>query len=109
VDDSSELFWLAAMSAALLLGFAAGYIERQRIRYALVALLAFAPVLVIFIHGLGIGCVPGGGGGGEECFGTGFGIALFGMAAPLFLTVLLAGMCANRLLRRKWTKTMKGK
>lgn len=104
MGDSSGLIWLAAMGLALLLGFGAGYIERRPLRYAVLVLLALGPVLVIFVHGLAIGCVPGGG-GGEECFGTGFGMALFLMAAPLFLLALLAGMAANRLVRRKWPKT----
>ena len=100
MDDSSGLIWLTAIGLALLLGFGAGYIERGPLRYAVLVLLALAPVLVIFVHGLAIGCVPGGG-GGEECFGTGFGIVLFLMAAPLLLLVLLAGMAASRLVRRK--------
>lgn len=100
MEDASELFWLAALGLALLLGFGAGYVERRRLRYAVLVLLAFAPVLVIIVHGLGIGCAPGRG-GGEECFGTGFGIVLFMMAAPVFLVVLLAGMWANRLVRRR--------
>ena len=98
--DSSELFWLAALGVALLLGFGAGYIERRRLRYAVLVLFAFAPVLVIFVQGLSIGCAPGRG-GGEECFGTGFGISLFMMAAPFFLVALLAGMCVNRLARKR--------
>jgi hypothetical protein len=97
---SSELAWLALLGAAFLIGFGAGYIQRKRLRYAVLVLIAFAPVLLIFVDGLRIGCVPGGR-GGEECFGTGFGIVLFGMAAPVLLLFLLVGMWVNRWVRRK--------
>ena len=101
--SDSELFGLTALGvlvATLLLGVGAGYIERPRLRYAVLVLLAFAPVLVILIHGFSIGCVPGGD-GGEKCFGTGFGVVLFTMYAPVFFVVLLAGMWVSRLVRRR--------
>jgi hypothetical protein len=99
VDDAAWLFWLAAVGGALLLGFGAGYIERRGLRYAALVLLSLAPVLAIFVHGLGNGCAPGV--SGEDCLGYGFGIALFLMAAPVFLVFLLVGMWANRLVRRR--------
>jgi hypothetical protein len=99
VDDASWLFWLAAVGGALLLGFGAGYVERRGPRYATLVLLSLAPVLAIFIHGLGNGCAPGA--AGEDCLGYGFGIVLFLMAAPVFLVFLLAGMWTNRLVRRR--------
>lgn len=90
MESFAGLFWLGMFFGMLALGFCAGHLMRRWLRYAVLILLAFAPALAILIHGLAIGCGPGGP-GGQACFGTGFGLGLFGMAAPAFLLILLIG------------------
>jgi hypothetical protein len=90
----TALAWTAVIGAAILLGFAVGFIRARWPRMIGLGIAFLFPPLLIVGYGLSNGCALRQ--GGEECFGYGFGLVIALGILPVWVILVIAGTWLTR-------------